>query len=112
MTIDIFCELAESYMREPMCGEQPCVMGNECECMFIDPNNPFIAVEFKVPNDEEVENTPQMCVICSRAATQQLFYDIVFDHVTFNGVIQRFGNLHSIPNEYNKVCVLDDEMRR
>lgn len=97
----------ESYMREPMrTGERLCVMGTECECMFINPNNAFVGVEFVIPDEDLDTQTPQMCVLCSRACTQQLFYDVVFDNTTFQGTIQRFGNMHSIPNEYMKESML------
>eukprot|EP00961_Rhodomonas_salina_P172690 2328626-Rhodomonas_salina.3 len=96
----------EGFMREPIHKhEEKCVMGEICECMFIDKNNPFIGVEFIVPG-EKVSSTPQMCVLCSRATTQQLFYDIVFDNVSHNVLIQRYGNLHSVPNEYAKSAML------
>lgn len=97
----------ESYMREPMRkSERQCVMKEKCECMTIDPKNPFIGVEFVVPNEDVDSSTPQMCVLCSRAHTQQLFYDIVFDNASFNGTIQRFGNMHSVPNEYSRDIML------
>jgi len=38
----------ESFMRQPFAREQACVMGNQCECRFIDKNNPFIGVEFRL----------------------------------------------------------------
>jgi len=34
----------ESFMRESETGERSCVMGPKCECMFIDPNAPFVSV--------------------------------------------------------------------
>lgn len=40
----------ESFMREPGPGEQPCAMGELCECMFIDRNAPFVGVQFELPN--------------------------------------------------------------
>jgi hypothetical protein len=96
----------EMYMREPMnANERQCAHGEQCECMFIDPNNKFVAVEFLVPS-EDPGPTPKSCVLCSRAITQQLFYDIVFDNISFNALIQRFGNLHSTPNEYAKDAML------
>jgi hypothetical protein len=96
----------EMYMREPMnTSERPCAHGEQCECMFIDPNNKFVAVEFLVPG-EDPGPTPKSCVLCSRAITQQLFYDIVFDNISFNALIQRYGNLHSTPNEYSKDAML------
>jgi hypothetical protein len=38
----------ESFMRQPFAREQPCVMGNQCECMFIDKKQAFIGVEFRL----------------------------------------------------------------
>lgn len=43
----------EGFMREKVhANERPCVMGDECECMFIDKNNPFVGIEFLVPGEE------------------------------------------------------------
>ena len=42
----------ESFMRETCPGERQCAMGAKCECMFIDPNAPFIGVEFNLPSDD------------------------------------------------------------
>lgn len=96
----------EGYMREPRsASERACVMAEQCECMFIDKNNAFVGVEFLVPG-ESTSSTPQMCVLCSRATTQQLYYDIVFDSTSFNGMIQRYGNLHNVVNEYAQDAVL------
>ena len=63
----------ESFMRQAGAGEHPCAMGDQCECRFIDRQAPFTAVEFRLPNDPEA---PQMCVLCSRRATQKMFYDM------------------------------------
>lgn len=41
----------ESFMREPLPGERPCVAGEMCECMMIDATNPFVAAEFLLPNE-------------------------------------------------------------
>ena len=43
---------------------------------------------------------PNLCVVCCRAITQQLYYDIMFENQVFTGSIQRFGNLHSQDGEY------------
>ena len=41
----------ESFMHEhDPATEQPCVMGNQCECMFIDKDNRFIAPQFILPD--------------------------------------------------------------
>lgn len=63
----------ESFMRQPTSGEQACVMGEQCEARFIDRQAPFTCVEFRLPGDPA---TPQMCVLCSRRATQKMFYDM------------------------------------
>jgi hypothetical protein len=90
----------ESFMREPLnSSERLCAKQDHCECMFLDREQPFIAVEFLLPG-ERPPPTPHLCVVCCRAVTQQLYYDIMFDKQDFGGVIQRFGNIHSQPGEY------------
>jgi hypothetical protein len=87
----------ESFMRQPHPGEQACVMGDICECQFIDKNAPFVGVEFRQRNDPE---TAQMCVLCSRATTQKCFYDMCFLGKPVKGVIQRYGSIFDQPGEY------------
>ena len=90
----------ESFMREPINSiERLCAKGDQCECRFIDTENPFTAIEFLLPGERQ-SPTPHLCVVCCRAVTQQLYYDIMFDKHDFGGVIQRFGNIHSQPGEY------------
>jgi hypothetical protein len=90
----------ESFMREPVYkDERPCARGKTCECMYIDTEHPFVGVEFLLPG-ERPGACPNLCVLCSRATTQQLYYDIMFDDQVVCGVIQRFGNLHSVEGEY------------
>lgn len=90
----------ETFMREPLNStERLCAKGEQCECMFIDAENPFVSVEFLLPGEKQ-PSTPHLCVVCCRAVTQQLYYDIMFDKHDFGGVIQRFGNIHSQPGEY------------
>ena len=90
----------ESFMRERMhSSERECAKGAQCECMFIDRSQPFIGVEFLLPG-EPMARTPHLCVLCCRATTQQLYYDVMFDKFEFPGTIQRFGNIHSQPGEY------------
>ena len=93
----------ESFMREPGNGERPCAMGAKCECMFIDPNAPFVGVEFDFSLDDK---GPKMCVLCSRKTTQKLFYDACFTGRRTHGVIQRYGNLCNQPGEYARECML------
>jgi hypothetical protein len=90
----------EAFMREPShSNERECANGAQCECMFIDRGQSFICVEFLLPG-ETPPRTPHLCVLCCRAVTQQLYYDVVFDRTDFPGTIQRFGNLHGQPGEY------------
>ena len=44
---------------------------------------------------EHPQQTPGLCVLCCRATTQQLYYDIMYDEQPLPGTIQRYGNLHS-----------------
>ena len=90
----------EGFMRERThSNERECAKGPQCECMFIDRGRPFVGVEFLLPG-EPTARTPHMCVLCCRATTQQLYYDVMFDKHEFPGTIQRFGNIHSQPGEY------------
>jgi hypothetical protein len=90
----------ESFMRERMyANERECARGPQCECMFIDRTQPFVGVEFLLPG-ETLARTPHLCVLCCRATTQQLYYDVMFDKFEFQGTIQRFGNIHSQAGEY------------
>ena len=93
----------ESFMRQVTQGERACVMGELCECMFIDKGAPFISVELRLQGDPE---SPQMCVLCSRKTTQKMFYDMTFTGKATNAVIQRYGNIFGQPNEYSVECML------
>jgi len=54
-------------MREPLhSNERLCAKNELCECMFIDPENPFIAVEFLLPGEKQPA-TPHLCVVCCRS---------------------------------------------
>jgi len=66
-------------------------------------NAPFIGMEFRLPHDLE---TPQMCLLCSRATTQKCFYDMCYTGKPTRGVIQRYGNIFGQPGEYSVECML------
>ena len=95
----------ETYMREPYQGERACAAGALCECMFIDPANPFTGVEF-VPYGVEPDPHPTFCVLCSRKLTQKWFYDILLTGKRPVGLIQRYGNMVNVPGEYARECAL------
>lgn len=93
----------ESFMRQPLQGEQACAMGDLCECMMIDRAAPFVGVELRLPGDSE---QPQMCVLCSRATTQKCFYDMCYLNRPTKGLIQRYGVIFGQPGEYAAECTL------
>ena len=95
----------ESFLREPTGSERPCVAGELCEGMFIDPCTPFVATEFLLPGEPQ-PSTLQFCVPCSRKVTQKLFYDALFTGKEVRGLIQRYGNICNIPGEYARECML------
>jgi hypothetical protein len=101
----------ESFMREPIYAhERLCVCGENCEFNFIDPCMPFTGVEFILNKDEAAKNDhtnpPQMCVLCSRRTTQELFYNMVYNGQRFRGIIQRYGNLCQQQGEYAREAML------
>jgi hypothetical protein len=105
-------EYEESYMRECFrVDDEECVMGVNCECMFIDRHFPFIGTCFWSPLFEMADSISKplcskLCVLCCRKNTQQMFYDLMFSHVRFNGFIQLYGNICGQPGEYAKQAAL------
>lgn len=96
----------EMYMRESAnANERQCVNGNMCECMFIDPSNQFVAVEFLLPHEQPTENI-MPCVLCQRQITQKLFFDIMYDGKNFNLPIQKYGNIFNEVGEYARDVML------
>lgn len=97
----------DTYLRQALAAsEKPCVRGNDCECMKIDPVLKFVGVKYKLPWESEAEDTNGLCLPCLRAATQALFFDIMHAGVAINGLIQRFYNDHSRPGEYKLSAML------
>jgi len=95
----------EKFMRQCIgSGEAPCLMGNQCECMMIDPANAFVGVEFVIPNDEAVSNG--MCVLCLRKITTLLFYRTIQRGLNVSCLIQRCGNICNQPGEYHPSAML------
>jgi len=108
----------ESYMREVLGGvDEPCIMGRNCECQFVDEHNPFIGVQFSLPleafSTQAVEagmvkelSSNKLCVLCCRKNTQSLFYEALYNHRAYNGCIQLYGNICDRPGEYAKEAML------
>ena len=73
-----------------------------------DSTKPFILPEFILPGEHIIsENShPQLCVLCSRKVTQQLYYDLIYSKQPFpNALIQRYGNICG-PGEYAQESLL------
>jgi hypothetical protein len=97
----------ESFMRSvAAAGERACAMGASCECMFVDAGQPFVGTEFVIPMEEPSAENPQLCVLCCRKVTQQLFHEMLFEGVSFRGVIQRYGNVCEHAGEYAREAML------
>lgn len=95
----------ERYMRE--CkhkDEAPCVLGSSCECMFLDHSQPFVGVQFQLP---DVSNSAAgMCVVCLRKTTTLLFYKTIYNGVHANTIIQKHGNRCNEAGEYHPSAML------
>jgi len=97
----------DTFLRQCVAAnERSCVRGADCECMHIDTTQAFVGVEYILPWETRNEARRGMCLPCSRATTQVLFYDIVHSGVHVNGLIQRFYNEHSKPGEYRLSAML------
>jgi hypothetical protein len=108
----------ESYMREVLSGvDEPCIMGSNCECQFIDEHNPFTGVQFTLPVEafssaataagmvKELSSN-KLCVLCCRKHTQSLFYEALYNHRAYSACIQLYGNICDRPGEYAKEAML------
>ena len=96
----------ESFMRECLDNtEKKCAMMNDCECMKIDEGNQFIGTQFLMPG-ETGRDEPRMCVLCQRQITQKLYFDLMYDGMTFDFPIQMYGNICETPGEYSKEVML------
>jgi len=95
----------EQFMRQCIAAhEKPCCMGNQCECMMISKTNPFVGVQFAVPNTEHGNNS--MCVLCLRKVTTLLFYRTIQKGISVNTQIQRHGNICNQAGEYHPSVML------
>lgn len=95
----------ERYMRESISSdEKDCMMGENCECMLIDRNSPFVCTQFVIPN---ISNEHQgMCVLCLRKTTQLLYYKTIYNGIDVNTLIQKFGNICNQEDEYHPSVML------
>lgn len=100
----------EQFMREcKSTKERPCVMNMQCECMVLDPTQPFVGVQFVLPNTMQAINSDSrdgMCLLCLRKTTQILFYQTIDRGHRLNVVIQKHGNICDEPGEYHHNAML------
>tara|TARA_B100001540_G_scaffold284144_1_gene276204 strand:- start:9627 stop:10358 length:732 start_codon:yes stop_codon:yes gene_type:complete len=95
----------EQYMRQAMnSGETSCVMKSQCECMLLDPKQPFQGVAFPIPSMNASVNG--MCLLCLRKTTQMLFYNTIHCGQSVNALIQKYGNICNEPGEYHSSAML------
>lgn len=93
----------EEFMRSTKKSETPCVMGDRCECMFIDSEHPFVGTKFVFPTLHTENN---MCILCLRKITQLLFYKIIQKGIPSSIPIQKHGNICNKPGEYHPQAML------
>lgn len=95
----------ERYMREcKRKDEIPCTLGVMCECMFVDCSQPFIGVQFQLPDVSS--SAAGMCVLCLRKTTTLLFYKTIYNGEYINSVIQKYGNICNVSGEYHPSAML------
>ena len=95
----------EQFMRQCVAAhERPCCMHNQCECMAISKEHPFVGVAFEIPNTEQSSNG--MCVLCLRKITTLLFYRTIQKGLAVHTQIQRHGNICNQAGEYHPSVML------
>jgi len=95
----------EKFMRQCVgAHEKPCCMNNQCECMMISKQHPFVGVQFEIPNTEHGSNG--MCVLCLRKITTLLFYRTIQKGITVHTQIQRHSNICNQAGEYHPSVML------
>jgi hypothetical protein len=95
----------ETFMRECISySDKPCIMGQYCECNFIDSDNSFVGVAFVMPDLQTVNNS--MCILCLRKLTQMLFYRLMNGAYKSNHLAQLYENICDVPGEYHSSAML------
>lgn len=95
----------ENFMRSCSSNqEKPCISGRECECMFINPNKPFVCIQFVLP--QSTITSSGLCIICLRKTTQLLFHKTIFNGLDPKTCIQKHGNICGEIGEYHASAML------
>jgi hypothetical protein len=98
----------EKFMRACVDAEEkPCSMHEKCECMFIDPEQPFVCVKFQIPNVSGTDmHTNTLCILCLRKQTLLLFYRTMHAGYDPGVLIQKHGNICNEPGEYARSAMI------
>ena len=99
----------DGFLRQPIHEhERPCARGENCECMFLDPNISFVGVEYVLPWEKRTSKKKAggFCLPCIRATTLALYMDILHSGNKTDMLIQRYYNEHSRPGEYKLSSML------
>ena len=101
-------EYEESYLREPVNPERPCVRGQDCEGLRVRVDDPFVLREFLFPGQEE-PTTRTLCLLCRRHEISKAYYRYETGHVPAKMQIRISDhyNLVGVPGEYDvKDCIV------
>ena len=98
----------DNYLRECIGShETPCSMGINCECMFIDEKNPFVGVQFPIPDYDNCKmSNNSLCLCCLRKTTQLLFFHVIQGGMKIYSLIQKHGNICNVAGEYHPSVML------
>jgi len=98
----------ESYLREPVGSERPCVRGNACEGMSLLVSSPFTLREFVYPGKEQGD-TKTLCLLCRREEISNAYYRLETSNVNNakDVVLSDHYNLVGVPGEYDvRDCIV------
>lgn len=97
----------EQYMRSCVGKhEKRCIMELDCECMRIDPSQPFVGTQFIMPIVQDSAMATNLCIVCLRKITQLLFYNVIEKGHRLRHRIQKYGNICNQPGEYHTSAML------
>lgn len=98
----------ESFLREPKQTERPCVNGDNCEGLFISTTDKgFVLREYLLPSQYKkfletntLPDTPQLCLLCRRAAVTRMYTNFRADGEASSALISDIRNYTTISGEY------------
>lgn len=100
----------EEFLREPKQNERPCVKGDNCEGLCISTTDKgFVLREYLLPSQYKkflqtntLPDSPQLCLLCRRAAVTRLYVNYRADGDTFASgtLISDIRNYVAVTGEY------------